>query len=152
MMADGGDELGVGESRSANAVLGIVAWLVGLLFFFPVFWTVLNSFKDEQDANTSPRLLFDLTFDRYGDVTESTAACCRSARRSRTRRDRRREHDHRAAAGDPGRIRAGDQPIEKWRDVLFFFISTKFLPVVASILPIWILARESDAEHAARCS
>jgi hypothetical protein len=25
--------------------------------------------------------------------------------------------------------------------VLFFFISTKFLPVVASILPIWILAR-----------
>jgi sorbitol/mannitol transport system permease protein len=31
--------------------------------------------------------------------------------------------------------------VHKWRDVLFFFISTKFLPVVASILPIWILAR-----------
>ena len=36
------------------------------------------------------------------------------------------------------------QPIEKWRDVLFFFISTKFLPVVAAILPIWILARKLD--------
>ena len=34
------------------------------------------------------------------------------------------------------------RPVHKWRDVLFFFISTKFLPVVASILPIWILARE----------
>jgi sorbitol/mannitol transport system permease protein len=33
------------------------------------------------------------------------------------------------------------RPVKKWRDVLFFFISTKFLPVVASILPIWILAK-----------
>jgi sorbitol/mannitol transport system permease protein len=33
------------------------------------------------------------------------------------------------------------RPVFKWRDVLFFFISTKFLPVVASILPVWILAR-----------
>jgi sorbitol/mannitol transport system permease protein len=33
------------------------------------------------------------------------------------------------------------RPIHKWRDVLFFFISTKFLPIVAAILPIWILAR-----------
>jgi sorbitol/mannitol transport system permease protein len=32
-------------------------------------------------------------------------------------------------------------PIEKSRDVLFFFISTKFLPIVAAILPLWILAR-----------
>ena len=45
---------GVGESRSTNAVFGVIAWLAGLLFFFPVLWTVLNSFKDEQDANTSP--------------------------------------------------------------------------------------------------
>jgi sorbitol/mannitol transport system permease protein len=30
--------------------------------------------------------------------------------------------------------------IPRWRDVLFFFISTKFLPIVASILPIWIIA------------
>ena len=28
--------------------------------------------------------------------------------------------------------------------MLFFFISTKFLPLVASILPLWILAREFD--------
>jgi sorbitol/mannitol transport system permease protein len=36
------------------------------------------------------------------------------------------------------------KPVAKWRDVLFFFISTKFLPVVASILPVWILARNFD--------
>ena len=38
-----------------------------------MLWTVLNSFKDEQDANTSPKLFFDPTLDRYSDVTESTS-------------------------------------------------------------------------------
>ena len=32
------------------------------------------------------------------------------------------------------------RPVPKWRDVLFFFISTKFLPVVASIFPIYVYA------------
>ena len=43
------------------------------------------------------------------------------------------------------------KPIRKWRDVLFFFISTKFLPVVASILPLWILRPGArPAQHPAR--
>ena len=138
-----GATVGVGESRSTNAVFGLIAWLAGLLFFFPVLWTVLNSFKDEQDANTSPRLLFDPTFDRYGDVTESTSGLL----------------SFREAFSNsfvivsvstiivlllaiPAAYALAIKPIEKWRDVLFFFISTKFLPVVASILPLWILARE----------
>ena len=124
----------------------MIAWLAGLLFFFPVLWTVLNSFKDEQDANTSPRLLFDPTFDRYGDVTESTSGLL-SFRRGVHELVRRgsREHD-RSCCCSRSRppTRWPIKPIEKWRDVLFFFISTKFLPVVASILPIWILAREFD--------
>ena len=49
----------VGESPWVNRALGALAWLVALLFFFPVFWMVLNSFKEEQDANTSPKLFFD---------------------------------------------------------------------------------------------
>ena len=34
------------------------------------------------------------------------------------------------------------RPIHKWRDVLFFFISTKFLPIVASIFPIYVYAEK----------
>ena len=37
---------------------GVVAWLVGLGFFFPVFWMVLTAFKQEGDAATSPPKLF----------------------------------------------------------------------------------------------
>ena len=144
-MAKRGSELGVGESRTTNTVLGIVAWLAALLFFFPVLWTVLNSFKEEQDANTSPKLLFSPTLDRYKDVTESTTGLL----------------SFREAFVNsfwivlvstvivlllaiPAAYALAIRPVPKWRDVLFFFISTKFLPVVASILPLWILARDAD--------
>ncbi|HEX6713220.1 MAG TPA: hypothetical protein VF066_07540, partial [Thermoleophilaceae bacterium] len=59
----------VGERRWVNRALGLAAWITALVFFFPVFWMVLNSFKSEQDANTSPKLFFHPTLERYHDVT-----------------------------------------------------------------------------------
>jgi sorbitol/mannitol transport system permease protein len=130
----------VGERAWVNRGFGALAWVVGLVFFFPVFWMVLNSFKSEQDANTSPKLFFHPTLDRYHDVTASAGGLL--------------------SFGDafvnsavivlasvaivlaiPAAYALAIRPVHKWRDVLFFVISTKFLPVVASILPIWILAR-----------
>src|SRR5215213_6591193 len=61
----------VGERRWINSALGVGAWVLGLVYFFPVFWMVLNSFKTEQDANASPKLFFDPTLDRFNDVTAS---------------------------------------------------------------------------------
>ena len=60
-----------GQSRWGTAALGLVTWLVAALFFFPVFWMVLNSFKTELDANTTPKLFFEPTLDRWQAVTES---------------------------------------------------------------------------------
>jgi sorbitol/mannitol transport system permease protein len=132
----------VGERRWINAVLGLVAWVFGLIFFFPVFWMVLNSFKSEADANTSPKLFFHPTLDRYHDVTESTSGVLSFGQ----------AFTNSAvivlistlivlALAIPAAYALAIKPVHKWRDVLFFFISTKFLPVVASILPLWILAR-----------
>jgi len=33
------------------------------------------------------------------------------------------------------------RPVKKWTDVLFFFLSTKMLPVVAGLLPIYLFAQ-----------
>jgi sorbitol/mannitol transport system permease protein len=33
------------------------------------------------------------------------------------------------------------KPVKKWTDVLFFFLSTKMLPVVAGLLPIYLFAQ-----------
>jgi sorbitol/mannitol transport system permease protein len=140
-----GARLGVGERRAVNALLGAVAWLTTLLFFFPVFWMVLSSFKEEQDANTSPKLLFSPTLDRYTDVTSSTSGLLSF-----------REAFFNSfwvvavstvvvlLLAIPAAYALAIRPVPKWRDVLFFFISTKFLPVVAAILPLWILARNLD--------
>ncbi len=135
----------VGERRWVNVALGALAWVTALVFFFPVLWMVLGSFKTEQDANTSPNLNFDPTLDRYREVTESTGGLLSFG-----------EALTNSvvivllstlivlALAIPAAYALAIKPVHKWRDVLFFFISTKFLPVVASILPIWILARELD--------
>jgi sorbitol/mannitol transport system permease protein len=140
-----GTRLGVGERRSVHLALGVTAWAAALVFFFPVFWMVLSSFKEEQDANTSPKLLFSPTLDRYRDVTsnpEGTLAFSEAAINS-------------AivvlastlivlALAIPAAYALAIRPVPRWRDVLFFFISTKFLPIVASILPIWVIANHFD--------
>jgi sorbitol/mannitol transport system permease protein len=132
----------VGERRWVNHALGVAAWITGLVFFFPVFWMVLNSFKSEQDANTSPKLFFHPSFDRYRDVTRSAGGLLSFG-----------EAFTNSAVvvvvstlivltlAIPAAYALAVRPVKKWRDVLFFFISTKFLPVVAAILPIWILAK-----------
>ena len=33
------------------------------------------------------------------------------------------------------------RPVKKWTDVLFFFLSTKMLPIVAGILPLYLFAQ-----------
>lgn len=140
-----GTRLGVGERRSLSVLTGVLAWLAGLVFVFPVFWMVLSSFKSEQDANASPKLFFDPTLDQYREVMGSTqgllsfsTAAWNSATVVVV------STLIVLAMAIPAAYALAINPIPKWRDVLFFFISTKFLPIVASILPIWIIASRFD--------
>jgi sorbitol/mannitol transport system permease protein len=131
-----------GESRWGTAALGIVTWLVAALFFFPVFWMVLNSFKTELVANTKPVLFFEPTLDRWQAVTESTPGLLDFG-----------EAFYNSffiviastaivlVLAIPAAYALAIYPVKNWRDALFFFISTKFLPIVAAILPLWIIAR-----------
>ena len=34
------------------------------------------------------------------------------------------------------------RPVQKWSDVLFFFLSTKFMPIVAALLPLYLFAQK----------
>jgi sorbitol/mannitol transport system permease protein len=137
-----GAKLGVGERRAVVAGLGALAWLVGLIWIFPVAWTVLTSFKTEQDASAQT-LHHGLGFGRYGDVSHSTAGTLSLQT---------------AfmnslvvvvvstlivlALALPAAYALAIRPVHRWRDVLFFFISTKFLPIVASIFPIYVYAEK----------
>ncbi len=66
-----GTRLGVGESRYGSIALGTAAWVVGMLWIFPVAWTLLTSFKTEQDASAQT-LHHGLSFARYSEISHST--------------------------------------------------------------------------------
>ena len=137
-----GSRLGVGESRAGMITLGLFAWVVGMLWIFPVAWTLLTSFKDEQDASAQT-FHNGLSLGRYSDVSHSTTGTLSLST---------------AFMNSlvivlvstvivmllalPAAYALAIRPVEKWRDVLFFFISTKFLPIVASIFPIYVYAEK----------
>jgi polyol transport system permease protein len=137
-----GSTLGVGQRRSTAVGIGMLAWIVALLWIFPVAWTVFTSFKTEQDAATQT-LNEGLSFSRYGDVahaipgtlsletafTNSLVVVLVSTVIV-------------LLLALPAAYALAIRPIHKWRDVLFFFISTKFLPIVASIFPIYVYAEK----------
>jgi len=114
---------------------GVLAWVVGIAFFLPVLWMVLTAFKPESAAQTwppkfvfSPTLAqFRLVFSGWGPyVTHSLIATTVSTVLV-------------LALGVPAAYALSVHPVPHWRDGLFFFISTKMLPIVAAIGPLYVI-------------
>jgi sorbitol/mannitol transport system permease protein len=137
-----GSRLGVGESRATVILLGTAAWLIGMLWIFPVAWTVLTSFKTEQDASAQT-FHNSLTVARYSDVSHSTTGTLSlSAAFTNSLIIVLVSTAIVMLLALPAAYALAIRPVPKWRDVLFFFISTKFLPIVASIFPIYVYAQK----------
>jgi len=137
-----GTKLGVGESRAGAIGLGVAAWAVAMLWIFPIAWTVFTSFKTEQDA-ASQTLHHGLSFHRYSDVSHSTVGTL--ALRTAFTNSLVVVLVSTAVVmllALPAAYALAIRPVAKWRDVLFFFISVKFLPIVASIFPIYVYAEK----------
>ena len=132
------------NDRISTLITTILGWGAAILFFFPVFWMVLTSFKEEQVANQeTPVFFFDATLDRYRDVLDNLTGTLTAAKAF--------SNSFIVVLvstiivlilGIPAAYSLAVKPIQKWRDVLFFFISTKFLPIAAAVLPLFFFARE----------
>jgi sorbitol/mannitol transport system permease protein len=124
-----------------NAVLAVIAWLVGLLFVVPILYMLLTSFHSEEAAATNPpSLAAPLTLQGYKEFfgASSGASPWPSLANSLT-----------ASVlstilvlllSFPAAYALSIRPVRKWTDVLFFFLSTKMLPVVAGLLPVYLFA------------
>ncbi|MFI7317193.1 carbohydrate ABC transporter permease [Streptomyces venezuelae] len=131
-------------ARGKGIGLGLAAWLAGILFFLPIAWMVLTSFHSEEDAATNPpSLAAPLTLDGYRDffgtgggaspwpsLINSTVASLASTLLV-------------LVLALPAAYALSLRPVKKWTDVLFFFLSTKMLPVVAGLLPIYLFAKNT---------
>lgn len=119
-------------------LITLLTWVVVLIFFFPVLWMIITSFKTEgQAASFPPQFFFTPTFDGYSAVFDrgmglyllnslflsvgSTIVVMLLA--------------------IPAAYALSVRPIIRWQDGLFFFISTKFMPIAASIIPVFLLLR-----------
>ena len=119
-------------------LLSIATWVIGLLFFFPIAWMVLTAFKQEVDASTdTPKIAFTPTLDQFRGVFDSGfwpyVANSAFATTLSTLLV--------LVLAVPAAYALSIRPVRKTTDVLFFFISTKMLPVVAVIVPLYVITQ-----------
>ena len=115
-----------------------LTWVLVFIFIFPVLWMIITSFKTEADAAAfPPSFFFDATLDRYAEVFRRGMGLYLL-------------NSLFVSVGStivvmglaiPAAYALSVRPIGKWQDALFFFISTKFMPVAASIIPVFLLLR-----------
>lgn len=115
-----------------------MAWVATLLFFAPVAWMVLTSLHSEADAATNPPTLFSgLSLENYSALFDRGVGpyLINSAMASVV------STLLVLLLAIPAAYALSIRPVEKWTDVMFFFLSTKFLPAIAALLPIYLLVK-----------
>jgi len=115
-----------------------IAWGIGLLIFFPILWTILTSFKTEAQAINDPPLFlfFDWTLENYSVVQErsnygrflwnSIIIAGGSTLLG-------------VAIGVPAAWSMAFVPSRSTKDILLWMLSTKMLPAVGVLYPIYLM-------------
>lgn len=135
----GPNSAAAGSKRRSGVFLTALAWIVGVLFVLPVAWMALTSFHSESDAASNPpKVAAPLSLDGYRSFFDSgpwpplansmTASVVSTVLV--------------LLLALPAAYALSIKPVKKWSDVLFFFLSTKFLPLVAGLLPIYLFAQQ----------
>ncbi|CAL9362640.1 Diacetylchitobiose uptake system permease protein DasC [Streptomyces sp. enrichment culture] len=129
--------------RVLSAIPAFLAWFAGLVFFLPVAWMVLTSFHAESDAASNPpALTAPLTLDSYREFFSSDGASpwpplinSLTASLSSTLLV--------LLLALPAAYALSIRPVKGWRDAMFFFLSTKMLPAIAGLLPLYLFAKNT---------
>jgi sorbitol/mannitol transport system permease protein len=125
-------------TTNRKALNTAIAWGIGLLIFFPILWTVLTSFKTEAQAIANPPIFlgFDWTLENYGVVME------------RSNYMRFLSNSIVIAGGStvlgviiavPAAWSMAFVPSHRTKDILLWMLSTKMLPAVGVLYPIYLL-------------
>ncbi len=119
--------------------LGVLGWTVAIVIFFPIFWMVLTGFKTEAEAIAEPSLIFSPTLDSYAEV-QSRAGYAKFAINSVV-----------VAFGStllalliaiPSAYSMAFLPTKRTKGTLLWMLSTKMLPPVGVLVPIYLLFRD----------
>lgn len=116
-------------------IIGLLGWLIGIMFFFPIFWMAITAFKTEKGAY-SPDLIFMPTLESFGEVF-ARSNYFQFARNSII-----------ISFGStllcfilaiPSAYRMAFFPTQKSQSTMLWMLSTKMLPAVGVLIPIYII-------------
>ena len=128
--------------RSVSPLAGVLAWLAALLVFFPIIWMVLTSFKTEVEAvSTPPSLFFVPTLENYRAVFQ------RADYVSFAMNSIIISFGATALAlllSVPAAFAMSFFPTRRTRGTLLWMLSTKMLPPVGVLMPIYLLVLWAD--------
>ncbi len=120
--------------------LSAVAFLVAFLMFFPILWMFLTGFKSEQDAiSIPPKLFFNLTLESLTEVL------------ARSDYAKHMLNSVIAALGStvlalllaiPAAYALAFYPTKRSNSTLLWILSTKMMPPVGVIIPIYLIYRD----------
>ncbi|MBM6551392.1 carbohydrate ABC transporter permease [Marinomonas ostreistagni] len=129
------------QQRKLKTILvGLAAWTVALLLFFPIFWMFITSFKTELQAiSVPPQLFFEPTLENFSIVQERSDYL---------------KHAWNSVVTSfgatilalviaiPAAYSMAFFPGKRTKDILLWMLSTKMLPAVGVLVPIYILSRD----------
>ena len=130
------------DNRKSNQwLIGVLGWAVACILFFPIFWMFITSFKTEVAAvATPPQLFFAPTLENYVAVQERAAyftfawnSVIVSVGATLAA----------LVIGVPAAYAMAFFPSKRTKSTLVWMLSTKMLPPVGVLVPIYILGRDT---------
>jgi sorbitol/mannitol transport system permease protein len=132
----------VNQSVFAYLLRTAAAWLVTLLLFFPLGWLVLTAFKTELQAiEVPPLFLFPPTLENFVEV-ESRSDYLLYAKNSVITSVFSTLLGLAIAA--PAAYSMAFFRTRRTRDILMWMLSTKMMPAVGALVPIYVLAQRTE--------
>ncbi len=127
------------NKQMALVIRTVVAWAAVLLIVFPLIWLALTAFKTEQQAiATPPELFFAPTTETFHEVMERSDYWSYAKNSLITS----------VVSTILGLLIAAPAAYSmaffrtnKTRDILMWMLSTKFMPAVGALMPIYVMAQ-----------
>ena len=127
------------SAQSKRLLLTVVGWSGAVVIFFPIFWMILTGFKTETAAIADPSLIFSPTLESYQEV-QARSGYARFALNSVA-----------VAFGStllalliaiPAAYAMAFLPTKRTKGTLLWMLSTKMLPSVGVLVPIYLIFRD----------
>ena len=116
-----------------------LAWIIALIFFFPIFWLVFTSFKTDADAVKPEHLLFFTpTLENYANMTENYDYWRFAINSVITSTF---ATGFALVVGVPAASARAFDPSRHTKDILVWMLSTKMLPAAAVLYPMTFLTK-----------